>query len=65
MILVMREQLRDVNSNVSIVELFPPAVQTELHDYEFGEKGKHIGMPLKDFTVRRMRIASVLDLPSD
>ena len=49
-ILVMREQLRDANSNVKIVELFPPAVQTELHDAEFGDKGKAIGMPLNEFT---------------
>ena len=48
MILAMREQLR--SSNVTIIELFPPAVQTELHDHEFGDKGKDIGMPLKDFT---------------
>ncbi|KAK5168205.1 uncharacterized protein LTR77_006774 [Saxophila tyrrhenica] len=50
MILVMREQLRDAKSNVKIIELFPPAVQTELHDHEFGDKGKQIGMPLKEFT---------------
>ena len=50
MILVMREQLRDANSNVKIIELYPPAVQTELHDFEFGDRGKNIGMPLKDFT---------------
>ena len=50
MILVLREQLRGANSSVKIVELFPPAVQTELHDFEFGEKGKEVGMPLKDFT---------------
>ena len=50
MILAMREQLREANSNVKIIELLPPAVQTELHDFEFGEKGKDIGMPLKDFT---------------
>lgn len=51
MILVMREQLRNSNSNVRILELFPPAVQTELHDFEMGEeKGKKVGMPLKDFT---------------
>jgi len=50
MILAMRQQLKDAKSNVKIIELFPPAVQTELHDFEHGEKGKHIGMPLKDFT---------------
>lgn len=45
----MREQLKAANSNVKIIELYPPAVQTELHDHEHGEKGKEIGMPLKDF----------------
>jgi len=50
MILVMREQLRDAHSNVKIIELFPPAVQTELHDFEMGDKGKNVGMPLSDFT---------------
>nr|POF01232.1 putative oxidoreductase dlte [Quercus suber] len=50
MILVLREQLREARSNVKIIELFPPAVQTELHDHEMGDQGKHVGMPLKDFT---------------
>ena len=47
MVLVMREQLRD--GNVKIIELLPPAVQTELHDFEMGDKGKDVGMPLADF----------------
>ena len=46
-ILVMREQLRE--SNVKVIELLPPAVQSELHDY-MGAHGKDVGMPLKDFT---------------
>lgn len=50
MILILREQMKEAHSNVKIIELFPPAVQTELHDFEFGDKGKNIGMPLKDFT---------------
>lgn len=49
-ILAMRQQLKEANSNVKIIELFPPAVQTELHDFEMGEKGKHVGMPLNEFT---------------
>ena len=49
MILVMREQLKDAGSNVKIIELYPPAVQTELHDAEMGDKGQYVGMPLKDF----------------
>lgn len=48
-ILAMREQLRAADSNVKVIELFPPAVQTELHDFEMGDKGKDVGMPLKDF----------------
>ena len=50
MILCMRQQLKDANSNVEIIELYPPAVQTELHDFEMGkEKGGQVGMPLADF----------------
>jgi short-subunit dehydrogenase involved in D-alanine esterification of teichoic acids len=53
-ILAMRQQLKDANSNVKIIEVYPPAVQTELHDEknqpQMGDKGKNIGMPLKDFT---------------
>jgi len=44
MILTLREQLAE--TGVKVLELFPPAVQTELH----GEHGKHIGMPLDEFT---------------
>ncbi|KAK6440773.1 hypothetical protein LTR95_002997 [Oleoguttula sp. CCFEE 5521] len=50
LILTQRQQLKDAGSNVKIIELFPPAVQTELHDAEHGDKGKEIGMPLNDFT---------------
>lgn len=50
MILAMRQQLIDAGSNVKIIELYPPAVQTELHDFEMGDKGQYVGMPLKDFT---------------
>jgi short-subunit dehydrogenase involved in D-alanine esterification of teichoic acids len=49
-ILAMRQQLKDAGSNVKIIELYPPAVQTELHDAEMGDKGKSVGMPLADFT---------------
>lgn len=49
MILVMRLQLKEAKSNVKIIEILPPAVQTELHNVEFGKKGEHMGMPLKDF----------------
>ena len=54
MILAMRQQLKDAQSNVKIIEIFPPAVQTELHDAknqpELGDKGSSMGMPLADFT---------------
>ncbi|CAK3743604.1 hypothetical protein AC579_1380 [Lecanosticta acicola] len=53
MVLAMRLQMKEMNSNVKIVELLPPAVQTELHDDkhqpEFQGKGGNIGMPLADF----------------
>lgn len=42
-ILTLREQVK--GSGVEVLELLPPAVQTELH----GEGGKAIGMPLAEF----------------
>ncbi|KAL2056876.1 hypothetical protein ABVK25_002615 [Lepraria finkii] len=50
-ILCLREQLR--GSNVKIVELYPPAVQTELHDEKHQpdiKNGGSIGIPLAEFT---------------
>ncbi|KAL8780274.1 MAG: hypothetical protein Q9213_006550 [Squamulea squamosa] len=50
-ILVLRKQLRD--SKVKVVEIFPPAVQTELHDEIHQpdiKNGRQIGMPLDQFT---------------
>ncbi|KAI4130493.1 MAG: hypothetical protein LQ338_001724 [Usnochroma carphineum] len=50
-ILVLRKQLR--NSKIKVVELFPPAVQTELHDEKNQpdiKNGRQIGMPLDQFT---------------
>lgn len=32
-----------------MTEVVPPAVRTELHDYEGGEKGKGVGMDLEEF----------------
>ncbi|KAK4556586.1 hypothetical protein LTR86_006157 [Recurvomyces mirabilis] len=53
-ILAMRQQMKDVNSNVKIIEVYPPAVKTELHaeknQPQLGDSGKNIGMPLEDFT---------------
>ncbi|MCJ1240432.1 hypothetical protein MMC14_008435 [Varicellaria rhodocarpa] len=50
-ILCLREQLNE--SNVKIIEIFPPAVQTELHDEKHQpdiKNGGQIGMPLAQFT---------------
>ncbi|GAB7356696.1 hypothetical protein MBLNU459_g7405t1 [Dothideomycetes sp. NU459] len=52
-ILVLREQLAAGPGNVNVIEIFPPAVQTELHDEKHQpdiKNGGAIGMPLKDFT---------------
>lgn len=52
-ILAIRDQLARTGSKVKIVEIFPPAVQTELHDAkhqpDLGDKGHLIGIPLGDF----------------
>lgn len=39
-LMTLRIQLRD--TGVKVIEIFPPAVQTELH----GEHGKNVGMPV-------------------
>ncbi|KAL8953113.1 MAG: hypothetical protein Q9222_000996 [Ikaeria aurantiellina] len=46
-ILCLRLQLQ--GSSVKIIELSPPPVQTELHDY-IGDMGRQMGMPLDAFT---------------
>ncbi|CAO2655691.1 Nn.00g044940.m01.CDS01 [Neocucurbitaria sp. VM-36] len=53
MILVLREQLRSGPGNIKVIEIFPPAVQTELHDAKHQpdiKDGGTIGMPLEEFT---------------
>ncbi|KAJ5378008.1 uncharacterized protein N7496_005417 [Penicillium cataractarum] len=45
--LCLRENLR--NTNVKVIEVSPPPVQTELHDY-MGDKGRDLGMPVDRFT---------------
>ena len=45
-ILALRTQLREWP--IKVIELYPPAVQTELHDYMEG--GRSMGMPLDQFT---------------
>ncbi|KAI9931386.1 hypothetical protein ASPWEDRAFT_49792 [Aspergillus wentii DTO 134E9] len=47
--LCLREQLRE--TNIKVVEVSPPPVQTELHDY-MGDAGRSLGMPLDIFTTR-------------
>ncbi|PNS20314.1 Zinc-type alcohol dehydrogenase-like protein [Sphaceloma murrayae] len=52
-ILCLRQQLKDASENIKVYEIFPPAVQTELHDEKHQpdiKNGRQIGMPLKDFT---------------
>ncbi|KAL6237411.1 hypothetical protein BDW75DRAFT_228764 [Aspergillus navahoensis] len=46
-ILCLREQLKQ-SSKLKVIEVSPPAVQTELHDY-MGTHGATIGMPLNQF----------------
>lgn len=50
-ILCLRESLKD--TKIKVVELMPPAVQTELHDKKHQpdiENGSSMGMPLDQFT---------------
>jgi short-subunit dehydrogenase involved in D-alanine esterification of teichoic acids len=51
-ILALRTQLQDGPGNVKILEIYPPAVQTELHDAKHQpdlKDGHLIGMPLQEF----------------
>ncbi|KAL4882670.1 hypothetical protein BJY04DRAFT_217163 [Aspergillus karnatakaensis] len=45
--LCLREQLR--HSNTRVIEISPPPVQTELHDYMGEDAGRKLGMPLDAF----------------
>jgi short-subunit dehydrogenase involved in D-alanine esterification of teichoic acids len=54
-ILTLREQVKSGPGSVKIIELLPPAVQTELHDTKHQPEmpegaGAKIGMPLAQFT---------------
>ena len=49
----MRAQLE--GSNVKVIEILPPAVQTELHDEKHQpdiKNGRSIGIPIEEFTER-------------
>ncbi|KAF2735342.1 short-chain dehydrogenase/ reductase-like protein [Polyplosphaeria fusca] len=52
-LLCLREQMKDGPGNVKVIEIFPPAVQTELHDEKHQpdiKNGRQMGMPLDEFT---------------
>jgi short-subunit dehydrogenase involved in D-alanine esterification of teichoic acids len=52
-VLSLREQLKDGPGQIKVVEIFPPAVQTELHDAKHQpdiKNGREMGMPLEEFT---------------
>ncbi|KAI1459757.1 hypothetical protein F4805DRAFT_52411 [Annulohypoxylon moriforme] len=55
-VMTLRQQLEDGGySNVKVIEVFPPAVQTELHDTKHQPdlvNGGEIGMPLADYIDR-------------
>ncbi|ESZ91889.1 hypothetical protein SBOR_7719 [Sclerotinia borealis F-4128] len=65
LILVMREQLRGKEGGnkgkgkgVKVIEIYPPSVQTELHDEKFQpdiKNGRSMGMPLDEFTEEAWR----------
>ena len=50
--LCLREQLAHAGSPVKVLEISPPLVQTELHDYMGEDKGRAVGMPLDEFCDR-------------
>lgn len=49
--LSLRHQLK--TTPVQVIELSPPAVSTELHDY-MGPKGREVGIPLEEFVREAM-----------
>lgn len=51
-LLCFREQLRKTSPDMKVIELAPPAVQSELHDYMGEDKGRGIGMPMDEFIER-------------
>ncbi|KAH6634034.1 hypothetical protein B0J18DRAFT_461233 [Chaetomium sp. MPI-SDFR-AT-0129] len=46
--LCLRRQHR--GSNTKIIEVWPPLVQSELHDYMGAELGRSLGLPVQEFT---------------
>ncbi|KAE8443121.1 hypothetical protein EG329_002365 [Mollisiaceae sp. DMI_Dod_QoI] len=51
--LCLREQLKAAGSHLKVIEISPPPVQTEIHDY-MGEGGAKFGMPIDEFTMEVM-----------
>lgn len=54
-LLSLRVQLKSGTGNVKVIEIFPPAVQTELHNTKHqpdlpNDQGAKFGMPLDEFT---------------
>ena len=57
----MRVSLQD--TNIKVIEVYPPAVQTELHDERHQpdiKNGRDIGMPLDDFTQAVRRLVDIV-----
>jgi len=50
--ITLREQLR--GTGVRVIDLWPPPVQTELHDYMGPDKGRKFGMPVEEFVDEAM-----------
>jgi uncharacterized oxidoreductase len=46
----LRQQLRP--TSIQVIEIVPPAVQTELH----GERGQNVGMPLNEYIIETMAL---------
>ncbi|PVH80744.1 NAD(P)-binding protein [Cadophora sp. DSE1049] len=58
LILCLREQLKSTDGDVGVIEILPPAVQTELHDSKHQpdlKDGGGFGMPLDEFTEEAWR----------
>lgn len=52
-IITLREQVKNGSGNIKVIELAPPAVQTELHDEKHQpdiKNGASFGMPIDEFT---------------
>ncbi|KAG9234203.1 short chain dehydrogenase/ reductase-like protein [Amylocarpus encephaloides] len=47
-VICLRSDLR--NTNIKVVDILPPMVQSELHDYMGEDKGRAMGMPVAEFT---------------